>query len=251
MSEEYRAPEAKIVETEEVELNQPLLISGFVGAGLVGPIAVNHILEQLEMKEIAHVKSRYLPPAAVFTEGKLRHPFRIYANSDGSVCAMICEVPLRSDGLYPIAHTLLDWAEGKGMKEVIVLEGAPVKGIPKERSSYCAAEANKCKKLQEKGIEILTKGLIGGIAGSILSECMTRKIVGITILTPAVAFIPDPEGGATLLEALNKAYDLEIDTSELLSKAKDIKKRLKEVAQQYRRARRSERKREVPEGIYY
>ena len=41
-------------------------------------------------------------------------------------------------------------------------------------------------------------------------------------LTPEIAFMPDPEGTAVLIQALNKVYNLEINTEELSKKAEEI-----------------------------
>lgn len=250
MSRKVEIPEVNIVETEKAELKEPLVVLGFAGPGLVGGIAVSHIIDQLKMKKIAHVRSRYMPPAVVFMDGQLRHPFRIYSDKEGKLCAIVCEIPLRSDGLYPIASTLLDWAEEKGVKEIVVLEGAPVRGIPKKRKSFCAAEPERRKECEEKGVKMVSAGIISGIAGSILSECLTRKITGVAFLTPAVVFMPDPEGAAILIDALNNVYGLEVDTKELLNKAEEIKQKLKEVAQRHQRMRKAEEKRGIPEKIY-
>jgi uncharacterized protein len=192
------------------------------------------------MERIAHVSSRYLPPAVVFMDGKLRHPFRIYSDKEGKLCAIICEIPLPSDSSYPIAYKLLDWAEEKGVKELVVLEGIPVKGIPKERKPFCAAEPEKVKECQEKGVKMIKTGIISGIAGSILNECLTRKIIGLVFLTPAITYIPDPEGAAILIKALNNIYDLKIDIENLLKRGKEIKQKLKEVAKRHQRIRRAE-----------
>lgn len=250
MSRKSGISEVNVVETEKPELKKPLVILGFAGAGLVGGIAVTHIIDQLKMEKIAHVRSRYMPPAVVFMDGELRHPFRIYSGKEGKLCAIVCEIPLRSDGLYPIASTLLDWAEEKGVSELVVLEGAPVRGIPKKRKAFCAAEPEKRKECEEKGVKMIQAGIIRGIAGSILNECLARRITGVAFLTPAVAFMPDPEGAAVLIEALNNVYDLKVNTKELLSKAEEIKQKLKEVAERHRRMRKAEEKRGIPEKIY-
>ncbi len=42
-------PEAEVFETKKVELKNPIIFAGFVGAGLVGPVAINHIIEKLKM----------------------------------------------------------------------------------------------------------------------------------------------------------------------------------------------------------
>lgn len=250
MTRTPQIPEVKVVETEEAELKDPLVILGFAGAGLVGGIAVSHIIDQLDMREIAHVKSRYMPPAVVFMEGKLRHPFRVYSDEKGELAAVVCEIPLRSDGSYPIATTLLDWIEQKDVKELTILEGAPVRGLPSEREAFCAAESEKRKECEEKGIKMTSAGVIRGMAGSILNECLTRKITGVAFLVPAVAFMPDPEGAATLVETVNQVYDFKINTDSLLEKAEEIKQKLKEIAKRRRRLRKAERKKGIPEGSY-
>ncbi|MBE0512534.1 proteasome assembly chaperone family protein [Candidatus Bathyarchaeota archaeon] len=242
--------EVNIVETEKAKLKEPLVVLGFAGAGLVGGIAVSHIIDQLKMKEIAHVRSRYIPPAVVFMDGKLRHPFRIYSDEEGKLSAVVCEIPLRSDGSYPIASTLLDWAEEKRVKQLVVLEGFAVRGIPKERKSFCAAEPEKRKECEEKGVKMITAGIIRGIAGSILNECLTRKITGVAFMVPAFAFMPDPEGAAVLIKTLNHVYDLHVDTENLLKEAEKIKQKLKEVAEHHRRMRKAEERRGVPESSY-
>jgi uncharacterized protein len=243
-------PEVKVVETDEAELNEPLVIFGFAGPGLVGGIAATHIIDQLKMKKIAHVRSRYMPPAVVFLDGQLRHPFRIYSDKKGKLCAVVCEIPLRSDGLYPIASTLVDWAEEQGARELVILQGAPVRGIPKKRKSFCAAEPEKRKECEEKGVKMVSGGMISGIAGSILNECLTRRITGVAFLTPAVVFMPDPEGAVVLIEALNSVYGLKVGTKELLNKADEIKQKLKEVAQRHQRMRKAEEKKGLPEEVY-
>jgi len=250
MNSKTETSEVNIVETEKIELNKPLVVLGFAGPGLVGGIAVTHIIEQLKMKKIAHVRSRYLPPAVVFIDGKLRNPFRIYSNEEGTFCAIVCELPFPSDGLYQIASTLLDWIEEKGVKELVVLDGVGVQGVPKRRETFCAAEDEKCKCCEEKGVKKMTGGVIYGIAGSILNECLQRKILGVAFLTHAITFMPDPEGAAALIQALNSVYNLKVGTEELSKKAEEIKQKLKEVAEQHQAMRKAEEVRGLPDRVY-
>ena len=244
------AGDVDIVETRMIELKEPLVVLGFAGAGLVGGIAVTHIIDQLRMKEFAHVRSRFLPPSVVFMNGELRHPFRIYAGKNGRLCAIVCEIPLYSEGLYAIASALLSWAEQKGVKELVVLEGIAVQGMPKERRAFCATEPEKSRECEKKGVKMLRAGIIHGIAGSILNECLTRKITGVVFLTPAVAFIPDPKGAAELVQTLDKVYGLKIDTKALLDSAEEIREKLKEVAERHQKMRKAEERSGIPESIY-
>ena len=56
-------------------------------------------------------------------KGILRHPFRFYANKEGTICTIICEITLRMEGLYSLVSAILDWAEKNGSKEIVILDG--------------------------------------------------------------------------------------------------------------------------------
>jgi uncharacterized protein len=243
--------EVEVVETQTADLDSPILILGFVGAGLASQIAANHVIDQLGMKEIAHVRSRAMPPTVVFIDGTLKHPFRIYADKMGKMCIAVCDIPLPSESLYPIAESILNWADEKGVNELVVLEGIPLKGLPRKRQSFCAAEPEKRKECERKGVKMLSaKVIIHGLAGSVLTECLTHKITGVAFLTPAVAFLPDPEGAAELIKTLNIVYNLNIETTDLLNQANAIQQKVKEVAESYQKIKKAEDKRGSPERLY-
>ena len=120
-----------------------------------------------------------------------------------------------------------------GVKETVVLDGIPVQGIPSERKVLFAAEEEKVGDLKKnENMEILDKGIITGIAGSILAETLCRDMIGFALLTPAITVVPDPGGAQQLLEALNQLYDLKIDLTELMEGSEIIRKKMEEMAQQ-------------------
>ncbi|KAG2472319.1 MAG: Proteasome assembly chaperone family protein [Nitrosopumilales archaeon] len=224
-------PEAEIFEIKKVDLKSPLIFAGFVGAGLVGPIAVGHMIEKLGMKEIGYMRSKHLPPSTVFMRGRLRHPFRFYANKEGTVCAVICEITLRIEGVYTIVAAILDWAKEKGSNEIIILDG--VASNEHDQKAYCAAEEDLCRVMADKNINIIPHGFITGIPGGILNECLIREIRGVALLVKANKLLPDPEAAATLIEAVNKMYEMQIDVSDLKKEKERIGAELEELSQKY------------------
>lgn len=224
-------PEAEIFEINKVDLKNPLIFAGFVGAGLVGPIAVGHMIEKLGMKEIGYMRSKHLPPSTVFMKGRLRHPFRFYANKEGTVCAVICEITLRMEGVYTIVAAILDWAKEKGSNEIIILDG--VASDEHDQKAYCAAEEDLCRVMADKNINVIPHGFITGIPGGILNECLIREIQGVALLVKANKLLPDPEAAATLIEAVNKMYKMQIDVSDLKKEKERIGAELEELSQKY------------------
>lgn len=227
------APEAHVVQTNEMKLKSPLMVCCFPSAGVVGPIAAHTIIDQFKLKEIAHLRSRHMPSAAVFLEGRLRHPFRIYGSIELNLIVVTAELPVSDDGLYAVSSALLDWAASMGVKEIVILDGIPVQGLPSDRKVLFAAEEEKIADLvKDESMEILDKGIITGIAGSILSETLCRSMIGFALLTPAISIIPDPGGALQLLEALNRLYDLKININELKEGSEIIRRKMEEMAQQ-------------------
>jgi uncharacterized protein len=232
-------PEAEVYEIKKTKLNSPIIFAGFVGAGLAGTISLGYIIEKLKMKEIGYMRSKYLPPATVFIQGRLRHPFRFYSNKSGTICAIICEITLQFEGLYSIASAILDWSEKNGSDEIIVLDGVPSKEAH-DQKAFCAAEEDLCRIMADNGINMIPQGFVTGIPGAILNECILRKIRGVTLLVKADPQKPDPFAAATLVEAVNRVYHTSIDTKELREQEKQLGADLKALSDKYAEARKAE-----------
>jgi len=219
-----------VYEIKKTVLKTPIIFAGFVGAGLVGPLSVGYMIEKLKMKEIAYLRSRHLPPSTVFMQGRLRHPFRLYSNNDGTICAVICEITLPF-GLHDIVNTILDWAEKKGSHEIVILDGVASK--THDGKAFCAAEEDLCRVMESNDINMIPQGFITGVAGGLLNECLMRPIQGITLLVKANDKGADPLAAATLLDAVNRAYGLNINTSDLRKKKKRLGVDFKELSDKY------------------
>ena len=224
-------PDAEVFELKKVDLKSPIIFAGFVGAGLVGPLAINHIIEKLEMQEIAVIRSKYLPPSTVFMRGRLRHPFRLYANKEGTICAIICEITLKMEGIYSIISSILDWADQKGSKEIVILDG--VASEEHDDKAYCAAEEDLVRLMEDADINLIPQGFITGIPGGILNECLVREIQGLTLLAKANKIDPDPAAASTLIEAINRFYCMEIDIEDLQKEKDRLHEQFTELSQKY------------------
>jgi uncharacterized protein len=224
-------PEAEVFEIKKNDLNSPIIFAGFVGAGLVGPLAISHIIEELKMEEIGLMRSKYLPPSTVFMKGRLRHPFRFYANKEGTICAIICEITLRMEGVYSLVSAILDWVDKKGSKEIVILDG--ISSEEHDDKAYCAAAEDLIRTMADKDISMIPQGFITGIPGGILNECIVRNIRGIALLAKANKTSPDPAAASTLIEALNRFYDMKIDTSDLKKEKDRINSEFSELSQKY------------------
>jgi uncharacterized protein len=75
------------------------------------------------MHQIACIESPFIIPGVIYTGGKRRYPFRLYANQQGNVCILVCEAPILIHGIYSVLDTVMKWSVNNSIKEVLVLEG--------------------------------------------------------------------------------------------------------------------------------
>jgi uncharacterized protein len=223
--------------TRKILLDRPVLVAGFPDSGMIGSVSINHIIEQLGMHQIASVESQHVMPAAIFIGKRFRHPFRVYANDSGTICALICEVPVIARGTSSIINTIIDWSANAGVREIIVLGGIlPTNFSPPyllERKPLILQNemTQVMKRADRDSAEMVVPddAVIVGLAGSLLSVCAARGLKCTALMIPTMSEAPDPEGAAIVLEVLAKIpLNLKIDTSPLRQKAEIIKKHLEE-----------------------
>jgi uncharacterized protein len=255
-------PISRVIQGKK-KLNYPTLIAGFPGAGLVGSISTSYIINKLHMNQIACVESEFIVPGVIYSEGKLRHPFRLYSNQEGDVCVLVCEAPIIIQGMHSVLDTVMKWALNNNVKEVMVLDGIAIEGLPDSKrtpiilssdgrqsddSSLIDDSYNKNNLADKAGTEeggqgaenvgsvYPTTAFIGGIAGGILSSCLSNGIASKALIITAPRGIPDPEGAAVLIESLAKTTDkesLKIDTQQLRKQGASLKKRMEKMIQSF------------------
>jgi len=142
--------DAQVVEIDKYQAKNPLVILGFVEMTTLGLLTTSYIIEQKGLHQVAQVKSIHIPPVAVFIGGKLRSPFRIYIDKEGKLVVITCDVPVDDEGLYEISSVLLKWLESISPREIVIIDGIPVKGYLENRDVYAAAPAG----ILEKAFEI-------------------------------------------------------------------------------------------------
>jgi uncharacterized protein len=248
---------AKVIQKKK-RLDSPILIAGFPGPGLVGSISTSYIINRLHMEQIACVESEYIVPGVIYAEGKLRHPFRLYSNEEGSVCVLVCEAPIMIEGMHSVLNTVTKWALNNKVKQVMVLDGIAVESIPNSKRTpiimssdgEVADEASLIQDTEEESHDkeaqaeydtdqnvYPTTAYIGGLAGGLLSSCLSNGLASKALFISSTRGIPDPEGAAILLESLDKITDeksLEIDTQHLRKQGAALRTRMEKIMQSLR-----------------
>lgn len=242
--------DAQVVEIEKFVPKNPLVILGFVESTTLGLLTSSYLIEQAKLHQIAQIRSIHIPPVTVFVGGKMRTPFRIYMSPEGTLMVITCEVPIDDEGLYEISSALVKWLEGINPKEIVVVDGIPVKGLVDKRSVYGAAETDNFKKLAEVGVESAGSAIISGIGGALINESIGKKIEAVSLMTETSVDIPDPGAVLAIVEVLNKAYGLKLATDILEESVKKLNEQTNDIINKFNQIQKDKSQKQTEQSIY-
>jgi uncharacterized protein len=221
--------EVKIVEKTKIP-SGATLIFGFPDVGLVGVIAASHLIDELNLTEVAYMDSKLLPPLIVLHEGLPHSSVRIFGKDN--ILLAISEAPIPADILYPVMDALIDWAKNKNVKMMISLSGIPIQDRQdaKELKAFAAASNTEALKLaQTKNIEVLTEGYMVGPQAIMLQRAANSGTPAVALLAQCFYNYPDPEAAAEVLKEMGKITGVNVNISKLLEKGEEIRLKARDV----------------------
>lgn len=229
MAAESAEPLVKII-NEPLRSKKPIVIEGFPGIGLVGNITCQHIIEELKMKYIGSIDSRYFPPLAVLFSGIVYMPVRIYESAEKEVIVVISDIPIHPTASYDVSKALINWTQSINSRIIISIAG--IATTTGERRVFGGATTTELlEKIKDK-TEIFQVGTISGISGSVMTECFLSNMPAVSLLGETPGPNPDPRAAVQVINVLNNVFDLSIDTDKLLSQAEQIELELSKLAEQ-------------------
>ena len=221
-----------VVQTKEVEFKNPVVFVTFPSPGIIGPIIARQMIESLKLKEIGFFKSDVLSPVTIFMDNILKHPYLLYASDDGTILLITIDYPIPQEAYLIVAEGIINFIENHlDAKQIVCLDGIPVKGKPDKPVVITAAEKAIAEELKKYAVQLYDHGVVLGLSGAFMSEALIRDIIGITLMTPATQDLPDPEAAINLINVINDYYGLNIGIEPLQQEAVKIKEQLALVAE--------------------
>ena len=119
-SSSHGLPDLKIFSRPLAAEGTSVLV-GFPGSGLVGSIALQYMVDQLDFELIGTMTSKYFPPLAMMNKGVINDPVRIYAKND--LAAIVADIPIHPMICYEVSNGIMDWLAPFKPKEVVTIAG--------------------------------------------------------------------------------------------------------------------------------
>ncbi len=235
--------ETYIKELKQIEPNNPVLIEGLPGLGLVGKIAIRYLIKKLNAIKFAHLYSPHFPYfVLVNKKGNvrlLRGAFYFWKNSNGPNDLILFTGDSQSqtiEGQYEIADKMLDFAQKHNVKTIVTIGGYRME--TKDKPSVFAAATDKelLDIALDAGAVVSSSGSpIVGTAGLILGLARFRKIGAVCLLGETRGYLPDPLAARSVLEVLKTAFNFDVDLeglNEEIAKAETMVTRLQKIEEQ-------------------
>lgn len=232
--------ETYIKEFDQVELNNPVLIEGLPGLGLVGKIAIRYLVKQLKAQKFAYLYSPHFPYfVLVNKKGSvrlLRGAFYYWKNNKGLNDLILFTGDSQSqtiEGQYEIAGKMLDFAQKHKVLDIVTIGGYRVEVENKPKVFVAATNSEILDKAVKAGAVVSNSGSpIVGTAGLILGLARFKKIGALCLLGETRGYLPDPLAASSVLEILRSAFNFELDLAGLnedIVKAEKMMQRLQTI----------------------
>lgn len=240
------------VHDESVSLDQPFLVEGLPGVGLVGKIATDHLVREFDMVHYASVHCEGLPRIGVYhqEDDTLKPPVRLYADPERDLLALQSEVPVSGDNAPQFADCVSGWFEERGVTP-IYLSGRPAEkdGSPE---LFGVATGDGRDQLDEAGIVPPREtGVISGPTGALLNYAAEVDFSTVGLIVESHPQFPDPEAARALVEhGIAPITGIDVDTESLVEQAEQIRDQREQLAQQMQQAGEDESTQARPLGMY-
>lgn len=250
-----------IKELTQIKANNPILIEGLPGLGLVGKIAIRYLIKKLNAKKFAHLYSPHFPYfVLVNKKGSvrlLRGAFYFWKNEKAKNDIILFTGDSQSqtiEGQYEIADRMLDFSQKFNVKTIVTIGGYRMETKNKP-NVFVAATAQELldRALGAGGVVGSSGSPIVGTAGLILGLARFRKIKALCLLGETRGYLPDPLAAKSVLEVLGSIFSFKIDLvglNEEIAKAETMVTRLQEIEEK-RALQAEETRKEQDKKITY
>ncbi|MFB6085968.1 MAG: proteasome assembly chaperone family protein [Halodesulfurarchaeum sp.] len=244
-----------VVTTRDVELDRPVMIEGLPGVGLVGKIATDHVIDELDMDAIGYVDCEGLPKIAVYGEHgrEVETPVRIYADTESDLLALQSDVPVSRQAAPGFAEILVDWLESVDALPLF-LSGLPLEEPEPDVSPtvYGVATGESASELDAHDIEAPTeRGVIGGPTGALVNRASHCSLDSCGLIVESDPQFPDPAAARQLIaNAIEPIADISVSTDDLVERAEEIRSQKEKLAKRMQQAGEEESSQAQPLRMY-
>lgn len=235
-----------IILNKKPVLEEPSLIACWPGMGEVAIKAGTFLKDKLNAEEFGVILSKnYFNPLGAWVEEKIIQPtvlpqsrFYYWKNPKGinDLIIFISESQPALEKGYAFAEKVIEVAKEFKVKRIFTFAAMP-QPIDHTQESEVWVTATSREILEElKGykVKFMNSGQIAGLNGLLLSVAKDKDLEGVCLLGEIPLYtihIENPKASLAILEVMCEILDIEIDLSELISRARFMEEEIEKLVE--------------------
>ena len=229
-----------VKELKPIQANNPILIEGLPGLGLVGKIAMRYLIKQLNAQKFAYLYSPHFPYFVLVNQkGKvrlLRGAFYFVKSPNGTNDIILFTGDSQSqtiEGQYEITEAMLAFAKKHNVQAIVTIGGYRMETKEKPKVIVAGTSQEILNKALNAGAIVSSTGSpIVGTAGLILGLARFKKIDALCLLGETRGYLPDPLAARSVIEVIKSLFSFNVDLSGMdqdIDKADKMVTRLQQI----------------------
>lgn len=216
---------------EEVELENPIMIVGLPGVGLVGKLVTEHLVDELGAEKIFEIYSPHFPPQVLVNEDCTVRPVSnsIYlgkANENDVLFLVGDHQSTTSQGHYELCTLYLKLAADLKVSRIYTLGGYPTgKLVHEEVVLGVANSLDLIEEMKNYGVEFRESEPSGGIVGAsglLVAFSRFNDIDAACLMGMTPGYLMDPKSAQNLLKLVCRILEINVDTTSLEKKVEEM-----------------------------
>lgn len=246
---------AEIHIEDSPDLEEPFLIEGLPGVGLVGKIATDHLVDTLDMQYIGEVDCDGLPKIAIYGEDTrtVEPPVRLYADEERDLLALQSDIPVSRDTASDFARAMTEWIKEYDAFPVFLSGLAQEDHEPGEVPDIFGVGTGCGGDILDE-IEMNTpteRGVIGGPTGALVNRASAAGIDSCGLVVDSDPQFPDPAAARQLIvSGIEPIADVSVETEHLVERAEEIREQKEKLAKRMQQAGEEESSQAQPLRMY-
>lgn len=192
------------------DLKGALLVVGFPGQGLVGPIVTAYVIQELDMWPVAALVDDEFPPTMAVDGGTAQPPVQFYASAekcgpDGNCDKLVVlhtQIPVPPERSHEVAEAIIAWAADQGISHIVGVEGVEIQQVPADESSpvvFGVTGDNETLTLDKLGVDPMPDGVVTSHSSALMLAAAGRGVEAAALYASAKKELDQAAASETLL----------------------------------------------------
>ncbi len=215
---------------KEPDLENPIAVAGLPGIGLIGKMAAEYLVDQLDAEKFAELTSDQFP-GWVLRENGLVRDLKIYffgvktKELDRDLIIITSDAQASSPkGQYRLSEKTAEVIKSQDAETCLTMAAFLDSDDEKKDVVGAGTSLEVSEMIENNGVELLDDGRIVGMNGLLVSLSAEKGVDGFCLLGTTQGKDKDPESSENVVTKFSEIFELDLDTKDFEDELPELPK---------------------------